>query len=650
MATLLHEVVFEGKYWVNGAVVTGKDIAIEEGKIYCADEDGNLVESGVAEAHNGKYYFFENYVGTLLNNEVKEGRYWIDGAYLVSKDIDTVDGKFYSADADGYLRANGVFQANNGLYYNFDANYVGTLCDNYEIFDDIYYIGGKPAEGIHYVDKTERYFEDGKPSAGRVQMPDGTVHEFGENGFRSSDDKKPHSIKLTLKYNGTEVTKEFYSYDGFGFTYTPINIDCMGYTITDKDGNLIESIDVAAVTEDLEFVITYNSDAKSHTPVMAEDTESTCTVAGQTTYVCAVCGEALPQLTVIKPLLAHSYVEISRTESTCTVAGSISYECEWCKAPKTEALPLAPHTWDSGVRTAPTCTVAGKTVYTCTADGCGETKTVILPATGIHVWELTETVESTCAEMGHETYTCSVCKTTKQYDLPLLAHTYDPDGEYEILQEATETASGVLGYDCIVCEKKNAIAIEYTLSSEFRDNLEAGGKVEVNKSFIWNDQIELISKKSELILGEDSVLTVEGDGIIDLSGNAELVIDGKGKLNQTFDSELGYLVRAAGNSKVTIKDGHFTAGLTAVQAGENAVVEIYGGYFEALTTWKDKTWILNLIDNSNAKIIVYGGTFVNYDPSNSETEDPAKNFVAEGYKVVVTTEDGNKIYTVVPEE
>ena len=161
----------------------------------------------------------------------------------------------------------------------------------------------------------------------------------------------------------------------------------------------------------------------------------------------------------------------------------------------------------------------------------------------------------------------------------------------------------------------------------------------------------LISKKSELILGEDSVLTVEGDGIIDLNGDAELVIDGKGKLNQTLDSEIGYLVRAAGNSKVTIKDGNFTAGLTAVQAGDNAVVEIYGGYFEALTTWDDRTWILNLIDNSNAKIIVYGGTFVNYDPSNSATENPEMNFVAEGYKVVVTEDaTGNKIYTVVPEE
>ena len=32
--------------------------------------------------------------------------------------------------------------------------------------------------------------------------------------------------------------------------------------------------------------------------------------------------------------------------------------------------------------------------------------------------------------------------------------------------------------------------------------------------------------------------------------------------------------------------------------------------FEALTNWNETYWLLNLIDNSNASITVYGGTFV----------------------------------------
>ena len=89
--------------------------------------------------------------------------------------------------------------------------------------------------------------------------------------------------------------------------------------------------------------------------------------------------------------------------------------------------------------------------------------------------------------------------------------------------------------------------------------------------------------------------------------------------------------------------------MTAVQAGDNAIVEIKGGHFEALAKWNEKYWILNLIDNSNAKIIVTGGTFVNYDPSNSDTENPKMNFVADGYKVVSETHGEDIWYTVVPE-
>ena len=62
-------------------------------------------------------------------------------------------------------------------------------------------------------------------------------------------------------------------------------------------------------------------------------------------------------------------------------------------------------------------------------------------------------------------------------------------------------------------------------------------------------------------------------------------------------------------------------------------------------------WILNLIDGCDGVFSVKGGTFKNYDPSNSQTENPEDNFVAEGYKVVSEKqENGDTLYTVVPEE
>ena len=181
--------------------------------------------------------------------------------------------------------------------------------------------------------------------------------------------------------------------------------------------------------------------------------------------------------------------------------------------------------------------------------------------------------------------------------------------------------------------------------------LQNGGFVSVTEDLIWDEDATIASDtQSVLNLESGKTVTVTKDGIVNLCGNAQLTIQGTGKLNQDWESEIGYLISASDNSKVIIKDGTFIAGLTCVQADKNAQVEIYGGHFEALTDWYGTYWLLNLVDNTNASIKVYGGTFVNFDPSNSKTENPAANFVAEGYTVVSEKQESGDIwYTVVPE-
>ena len=54
--------------------------------------------------------------------------------------------------------------------------------------------------------------------------------------------------------------------------------------------------------------------------------------------------------------------------------------------------------------------------------------------------------------------------------------------------------------------------------------------------------------------------------------------------------------------------------------------------------------------NGTADIIVKGGTFVNFDPSDNAAEGAGTNFVAKGYKVVSETQSNGDIwYTVVAE-
>ena len=190
-----------------------------------------------------------------------------------------------------------------------------------------------------------------------------------------------------------------------------------------------------------------------------------------------------------------------------------------------------------------------------------------------------------------------------------------------------------------------------TDSGSFVTALERGGLVSAVSDFTWDEAVTMAEgTQSVLNLEQDAVITVTRGGIVNVNGQAQLTLQGMGRMEQDMNSELGFLVRASDDSKVVIREGTYISGLTCIQAGGNAQVEIYGGHFEALTDWNETYWLLNLIDNSNASITVYGGTFVNFDPSHSRTENPEANFVADGYKVVSETQANDDIwYTVVPE-
>ncbi len=149
----------------------------------------------------------------------------------------------------------------------------------------------------------------------------------------------------------------------------------------------------------------------------------------------------------------------------------------------------------------------------------------------------------------------------------------------------------------------------------------------------------------------------------EVRGDATLNIRGEGNVHaiSTNPNEDGYrmAVYAYGNAKVNIYGGNFyndqdyndhNAQLDLIYADQNAVINIYGGRFESSSASSRGYWVLNLKDNSNAAINVHGGTFVNFDPSNSMTENPVKNFVVAGSTTVKLSETPapNGTYEVVP--
>ena len=115
----------------------------------------------------------------------------------------------------------------------------------------------------------------------------------------------------------------------------------------------------------------------------------------------------------------------------------------------------------------------------------------------------------------------------------------------------------------------------------------------------------------------------------------------------------GYAINVRNGATLTINSGDYYGGGTAVQVQEGELI-INGGFF-AVEPYSDARYgynfLLNCIDgnykNGTAKIIVKGGTFVNFDPSNNTAEGAGTNFVAEGYSVISEQHGADTWYTVV---
>ena len=110
---------------------------------------------------------------------------------------------------------------------------------------------------------------------------------------------------------------------------------------------------------------------------------------------------------------------------------------------------------------------------------------------------------------------------------------------------------------------------------------------------------------------------------------------------------------------LAIEDGKFIGNVNALYV-EKGTATIEGGFFDIQKKLTGSTLeaqyktLLNCQDanynTGKAKIIVKGGTFVNFDPSNNLAEGANTNFVAPGYKVISERQSNGDIwYTVVAE-
>ncbi|MBQ6867671.1 MAG: S-layer homology domain-containing protein [Clostridia bacterium] len=161
--------------------------------------------------------------------------------------------------------------------------------------------------------------------------------------------------------------------------------------------------------------------------------------------------------------------------------------------------------------------------------------------------------------------------------------------------------------------------------------LDMNGKTISNEEPIWNTNGD--NKDWSLISVQGGKLTITGEGTL-----APLAND-------------CYSVDVRENGEVTIENGTIGGNISAVYV-HDGVANINGGTYsiQQKSEFGDARYTLNCLDANfraeTADIIVTGGTFENYNPSISNSENPEAVFVADGYEAEETLDDEVVYYTV----
>ena len=224
-------------------------------------------------------------------------------------------------------------------------------------------------------------------------------------------------------------------------------------------------------------------------------------------------------------------------------------------------------------------------------------------------------------------------------------------------QDTVESDSFTNQYD------KNA-AYPVVNVTELKEPLTNGGVVAVTKDIHTNNIEDTAAAR--IVISQPTTLNLEKKIITpDNMGNnntnfCALIVDADTTINAGENGGIdtgvngGYGINVRNGATLTINGGYYYGGGTAVQVQEGTLI-INGGTF-ACEPYSSPTYgynfLINCLDsaykNGTAKVIINGGTFVNFDPSNCTAEGAGTNFVADGYKVVSAPQtNGDVWYTVV---
>lgn len=156
---------------------------------------------------------------------------------------------------------------------------------------------------------------------------------------------------------------------------------------------------------------------------------------------------------------------------------------------------------------------------------------------------------------------------------------------------------------------------------------------------------EDVDLDSEIYMNKQLTIDLNGhkieskkDVFASRSGKCDVTIVGKGEIRGgTGGSYTAIKASAgkftlAGNVKYSVGADENNEGNTCIYVSATGEVDISDGYYSTDAAWSNRYYVLNKKNGSNGVILVTGGTFENFDPTNGDDVD-AGTFVAEGYVV-----------------
>ncbi len=259
-----------------------------------------------------------------------------------------------------------------------------------------------------------------------ITIPD-SVTSIGANAFWRCSKLKTIIIPISVKTIESGAFKEdslcYVFYEGTEEEWSALGVDSIG---NDK--------------------VHYNSTG-DHTWDNGEvTTEPTCTIEGEKTFTCTVCGETKMENV---DALGHALIHYDGKDATCTEAGWKEYDaCSRCDYTTYEAVGKLGHDLIHHEGKAATCTKDGWNAY----DTCSRCDYTTYEAVGKlgHDLKHHEAKAATCTEDGWKEYdTCSRCDYTTYEAVGKLGH----DLKHHEAKAATCTEDGWNAYDeCSRCD------------------------------------------------------------------------------------------------------------------------------------------------------------------------------------------------------